>query len=401
MISPPPHHDIYSIEDLAELIFDLRRAAPQARIAVKLVSQAGIGYVASGVAKANADVIHISGHDGGTGASPLGSIKSAGLPWELGLVEVQHTLVANGLRSRVKLRVDGGFKTGRDVVLATMLGADMCGFGTTLLVALGCIYARQCHLNTCPVGIATQDMALRAKYKGTAEEAETFFHFIAADVRRRLAALGASSLDDIRGRSDLLRAAHRSRRGRITKSIWTKSCVCPNARRSATCATPTNRTSTTCAVPTKWCACVRPTGPSARASRTVWSLARNDGETVRAQTRRYTGSAGQSFGAFITDGLGLELDGEANDYVGKSMEGGTLIVRTPGRADEPSIGNACFYGARGGSAFITGTAGERLAVRNSGARIVVEGAGAHACEYMTAGTVGDPRSDRTQRRLPG
>src|ERR1700723_1013223 len=190
LISPPPHHDIYSIEDLAELIYDLRRAAPQARIAVKLVSQAGIGYVASGVAKANADVIHISGHDGGTGASPLGSIKSAGLPWELGLVEVHHTLVANGLRSRVKLRVDGGFKTGRDVVLATMLGADMCGFGTTLLVALGCIYARQCHLNTCPVGIATQDLALRAKYKGTAEEAETFFHFIAADVRRPLGELG-------------------------------------------------------------------------------------------------------------------------------------------------------------------------------------------------------------------
>jgi glutamate synthase domain-containing protein 2/glutamate synthase domain-containing protein 3 len=386
LISPPPHHDIYSIEDLAELIYDLRRAAPQARIAVKLVSQAGIGYVASGVAKANADVIHISGHDGGTGASPLGSIKSAGLPWELGLVEVHHTLIANGLRSRVKLRVDGGFKTGRDVVLATMLGADMCGFGTTMLVALGCIYARQCHKNTCPVGIATQDLALRAKYKGTPEEAETFFRFIALDVRRRLAALGASSLDEVRGRSDLLRArADLSERDhevdlsevlrlpdrspigdvRLEDAPHVDDMCGPN---EIVRLRPADR------------------AVGARLAHHIVS-ARNRGETLVEQVRRYTGSAGQSFGAFITDGLRLELDGEANDYVGKSMEGGTLVVRTPGAPDEPSIGNACFYGARGGAAYITGTAGERLAVRNSGCRIVVEGAGAHACEYMTAGSV--------------
>jgi glutamate synthase domain-containing protein 2/glutamate synthase domain-containing protein 1/glutamate synthase domain-containing protein 3 len=386
LISPPPHHDIYSIEDLAELIYDLRRAAPHAKIAVKLVSQAGIGYVASGVAKANADVIHISGHDGGTGASPLGSIKSAGLPWELGLVEVHHTLIANGLRSRVKLRVDGGFKTGRDVVLATMLGADMCGFGTTLLVALGCIYARQCHKNTCPVGIATQDMALRAKYKGTAEEAETFFRFIATDVRRRLAALGASSLDELRGRSDLLRPrADLSERDhevdlsevlrlpdrspmsdvRLSEGPHVDDMCGPD---EVVRLSPVDR------------------AVGARIAHGMVA-ARNARETVAAQTRKYIGSAGQSFGAFITDGLNLELDGEANDYVGKSMEGGSIVVRTPGLPDEPSIGNACFYGARGGSAFITGTAGERFAVRNSGSRLVIEGAGAHACEYMTAGTV--------------
>jgi len=386
LISPPPHHDIYSIEDLAELIYDLRRAAPQARIAVKLVSQAGIGYVASGVAKANADVIHISGHDGGTGASPLGSIKSAGLPWELGLVEVHHTLLANGLRKRVKLRVDGGFRTGRDVVLATMLGADMCGFGTILLVALGCIYARQCHLNTCPVGIATQDLALRAKFKGTAEEAETFFHFIAADVRRRLAALGASSLDDIRGRSDLLRA--RTDLGERDYEVDLSEVLRLPERSPFSDVRNAEEPHVDDMCGPDEIVRLRPADRAvgARIAHRIVT-AREGGESVTPHTRRYVGSAGQSFGAFITEGLGLELDGEANDYVGKSMDGGTLIVRTPGLADEPSIGNACFYGARGGSAFITGTAGERLAVRNSGARIVVEGAGAHACEYMTAGTV--------------
>jgi glutamate synthase domain-containing protein 2/glutamate synthase domain-containing protein 1/glutamate synthase domain-containing protein 3 len=386
LISPPPHHDIYSIEDLAELIYDLRRAAPQARIAVKLVSQAGIGYVASGVAKANADVIHISGHDGGTGASPLGSIKSAGLPWELGLVEVHHTLVANGLRSRVKLRVDGGFKTGRDVVLATMLGADMYGFGTTMLVALGCIYARQCHLNTCPVGIATQDLALRAKYKGTPEEAETFFAFIAADVRRRLAALGASSLEDLRGRSDLLRM--RTDLDEYYMQIDLSEVLRLPERSPFSDVRNADEPHVDDMCGANEVVRLRPADRAVGARLAHYVVeARNNGDAVTPQTRRYTGSAGQSFGAFITDGLTLELDGEANDYVGKSMEGGTLIVRTPGAPDEPSVGNACFYGARGGSAFITGTAGERFAVRNSGARLVVEGAGAHACEYMTNGSV--------------
>lgn len=386
LISPPPHHDIYSIEDLAELIYDLRRANPKARIAVKLVAQAGIGYVASGVAKANADVIHISGFDGGTGASPLGSIKHAGLSWELGLVEVHHTLIANGLRSRVKLRVDGGFKTGRDVVIATMLGADDCGFGTTLLVALGCIYARQCHKNTCPVGIATQDAELRKKFKGTAEEAETFFRFIATDVQRRLAALGATSLDEIRGRSDLLRP--RAELDDRDKAVDLSEVLrLPDRATMIDVREPElphvddtrDATEIVKLHP-------RDRAVGARLANSI-VLRRADGETIAPQTRRYTGFAGQSFGAFLTEGLRLELDGDANDYVGKSIEGGTIVVRTPGHSNEPVIGNACFYGARGGSAFINAMAGERLAVRNSGGTVVVEGAGAHCCEYMTAGTV--------------
>jgi glutamate synthase domain-containing protein 2/glutamate synthase domain-containing protein 1/glutamate synthase domain-containing protein 3 len=386
LISPPPHHDIYSIEDLAELIYDLRRAAPQARIAVKLVSQAGIGYVASGVAKARADVIHISGHDGGTGASPLASIKNSGLPWELGLVETHQTLIANGLRSRVKLRVDGGFKTGRDVVLAAMLGADDFAFGSALLVALGCIYARQCHKNTCPVGIATQDLALRAKFAGTPEDVQTFLTFVANDVRRRLARLGARSLDEVRGRSDLLRE-------RADLDEWSRgvdlSAILrlPERPISIDAAAPPERHIDDYPVTGR----VLAIGPGDRAvgARIAHNIVqqRIRGEAVAPATRKYTGTAGQSFGAFITDGLTLELDGDANDYVGKSMEGGRIIVRAPGNPNEPAIGNACFYGARGGDAFVSGGAGERLAVRNSGATIVVEGAGDHACEYMTAGTV--------------
>jgi len=386
LISPPPHHDIYSIEDLAELIYDLRRAAPQAKIAVKLVSQAGIGYVASGVAKARADVIHISGHDGGTGASPIASIKNAGLPWELGLVETHHALIANGLRSRVRLRVDGGFKTGRDIVLAALLGADDMAFGSALLVALGCIYARQCHKNTCPVGIATQDPELRKKFAGTPEEAETFLMFVASDVRRRLAKLGARSLADIRGRSDLLRT--RADLGAYERRIdlsgilrlpekGTEFDVPETAERHLDDYPATGR--------------ITLIGPGDRAvgARLAHKivLQRIESETIVNTTRRYAGTAGQSFGAFITEGLVLELDGDANDYVGKGMEGGRITVRSQGNPGEPAIGNACFYGARGGEAFVSGGAGERLAVRNSGATIVVEGAGDHACEYMTAGCV--------------
>jgi glutamate synthase domain-containing protein 2/glutamate synthase domain-containing protein 1/glutamate synthase domain-containing protein 3 len=395
LISPPPHHDIYSIEDLAQLIYDLRRAAPHARIAVKLVSQSGIGYVASGVAKADADVIHISGHDGGTGASPLSSIKHAGLPWEIGLVETHHALLANGLRSRVKLRVDGGFKSGRDVVLAAMLGADEYGFGTALLVALGCIYARQCHKNTCPVGIATQDEALRKKFKGTEEEAIAYLTFVAKDVRRRLAALGARSLDDISGRSDLIRrrefdhdwfanvelnallrlperaAAHKkpilqaTHLDNLVARPWSTARKLPVASHSLRIS-PADR---------------------AVGARLSYEIAhrRANGEPSEPISVRYHGSAGQSFGAFLTHGMTLDLTGEANDYVGKGMEGGRIIVRGFGDPTEPVAGNACFYGARGGEGFIHGGAGERFGVRNSGAELVVEGAGEHACEYMTAG----------------
>ena len=270
-----------------------------------------------------------------------------------------------------------------------MLGADDCGFGTTLLVALGCIYARQCHKNTCPVGIATQDPELRKKFKGTPEEAETFFHFIAADVRRRLAALGARSLDEIRGRSDLLRSRARPRASDYDVDLSRSAAPAGALADRATSAAPTSRTSTTC------CGAEGDRAP-APADRAVGArhrarhrrAAQRAARTFVPQTRRYVGNAGQSFGAFITDGSTLELDGDANDYVGKGMEGGGIVVRNPGSPTEPVIGNACFYGARGGDGVhANGTAGERLAVRNSGARIVVEGAGAHCCEYMTAGTV--------------
>jgi glutamate synthase domain-containing protein 2/glutamate synthase domain-containing protein 3 len=383
LVSPPPHHDIYSIEDLAQLIFDLRRANAKAKIAVKLVAQSGIGFVASGVAKARADVVHIAGHDGGTGASPLGSIKHAGLPWELGLIETHHTLVANGLRGRVALRVDGGFKSGRDVVIATMLGADMFAFGSALLVALGCIYARQCHQNTCPVGIATQDAVLRGKFPGSADDAEIFLRFIARDVRRRLAALGARSLNDVHGRSDLVRPRYDRAQdvdldellrlpeirspydsARIDNAHLDDEAIAGGTQRI----TPADR------------------AVGARLSYDV-VVRKARGEVVTAATYRYAGSAGQSFGAFLAAPLSLELDGEANDGAGKGMSGGVLVVRGAGTPEEPAIGNACFYGARGGEAYVRGTAGERLAVRNSGAVIVVEGAGDHACEYMTKGTV--------------
>jgi glutamate synthase domain-containing protein 2/glutamate synthase domain-containing protein 1/glutamate synthase domain-containing protein 3 len=383
LVSPPPHHDIYSIEDLAQLIYDLRRANAKATIAVKLVAQSGIGYVASGVAKARADVVHIAGHDGGTGASPLGSIKHAGLPWELGLVETHHTLVANGLRGRVKLRVDGGFKTGRDVIVAAMLGADMFGFGTALLIALGCIYAHQCHLNTCPVGIATQDAVLRGKFPGTADDAATFLRYVARDVRRRLAALGARSLDEIRGRSDLVRPRDDRARGvDLDELLRLPETRAPYDSAPIDVAHLDDH------------AIAGGTQPIAPADRAVATriaykvvVRKARGEYVGPATYRYTGSAGQSFGAFLAAPLALELDGEANDGVGKGMSGGRLIVRGAGLPSEPAIGNACFYGARGGEAFVRGAAGERLAVRNSGATIVVEGAGDHACEYMTKGTV--------------
>jgi len=397
LISPPPHHDIYSIEDLAQLIYDLRRAAPRARIAVKLVAQSGIGYVASGVAKADADTIHISGHDGGTGASPLSSIKHAGLPWEIGLVETHHALLANGLRSRVRLRVDGGFKSGRDVVLATLLGADEYGFGSALLVALGCIYARQCHKNTCPVGIATQDPELRKKFAGTEDEAIAYLEFVAQDVRRRLAALGARSLDEIRGRSDLVRrrtlADARLRDVDLSEILRLPELQQEPRRQELE---PTHLDDL---VPRPWIGARKPwhTTPElaiSPADRAVgarlaydFAVARSQGIEPGETLIRYHGSAGQSFGAFLTAGITLDLAGDANDYVGKSMEGGRIAVRGfNAQADgEPVVGNACFYGARGGEGFIRGGAGERFAVRNSGAELVVEGAGDHACEYMTAG----------------
>ena len=411
LISPAPHHDIYSIEDLAQLIYDLRQINPDARIAVKLVSEAGIGTIAAGVAKAGADVIHISGHDGGTGASPLGSIKNAGTPWELGLAETQQALVMNGLRTRVRLRVDGGLKTGRDVIIAAMLGADEFGFATAAVVALGCVMARQCHMNTCPVGIATQDPALRRKFTGTPEMVVSFFTAMAEDIRLLLADIGFRSLDEVIGRSDLLSQKtdlKLPRNGNIDLG--------PLLRRPDESALTASRLID---------APVRNSpGPLSDAIEKACSEAVIDGSAIAASfeikntdraigariagavARRYgnaglpdetinlsfTGSAGQSFGAFNMAGLRLTLIGEANDYVGKGMSGGEIVIRPPDDcyfdwSENVIIGNTVMYGATGGTLLAAGRAGERFCVRNSGGVAVVEGVGDHGCEYMTAGVV--------------
>ena len=366
LISPPPHHDIYSIEDLAQLIHDLKTVNPGARVGVKLVSEAGVGTIAAGVAKARADYILISGHDGGTGASPLSSIKNAGVPWELGLAEAQTVLVENRLRERVSLRTDGGLRNGRDVVVAALLGAEEFGFGTGLLVALGCDMARQCHLNTCPTGIATQREDLRAKFTGRPEHVVNHLFLIAAEVREELARIGARSLDEIVGRSDLLAEMEGST---LDLSFLLRSpSAGPRKRgldRNGQAPPP-----------------APPSGPIDNSTRTVGaSLSPGD-------SRSYRGSAGQSFGAFLDEGVELSLEGEAQDYVGKGMGGGIIAIRPFARdgAIAPVLaGNTICYGATGGRLFIAGRVGERFCVRNSGAIAVVEGAGDHFCEYMTGG----------------
>jgi len=366
LISPPPHHDIYSIEDLAQLIHDLKTVNPRARIGVKLVSEAGVGTIAAGVAKARADYILISGHDGGTGASPLSSIKNAGAPWELGLAEAQQVLVANRLRECVSLRTDGGLRSGRDIVIAAMLGAEEFGFGTGLLVALGCDMARQCHLNTCPTGIATQRDDLRAKFEGRPEHVVEYLRLIAEDVREHLAKIGARSLDEVVGAVELLGEAEG---GALDLSYVLQSPEPGLPRRRALA-----RNGDPPAPPP-------PSGAIDNSHRTV-------GAAVRGGERRvYVGSAGQSFGAFL-DGSELELRGEAQDYVGKGMGGGLIAIMPPaddGAEDPVLAGNTICYGATGGSLFIAGRVGERFCVRNSGAVAVVEGAGDHFCEYMTGG----------------
>ncbi|GBC76612.1 Ferredoxin-dependent glutamate synthase 2 [bacterium HR08] len=437
LISPPPHHDIYSIEDLAQLIYDLRQINPAARIAVKLVAEAGIGTIAAGVAKAGADVIHVSGHDGGTGASPLGSIKHAGIPWELGLSEVHRVLCANGLRERVRVRVDGGLKTGRDVVMAALLGADEFGFGTAALVAIGCVMARQCHLNTCPVGVASQREDLRARFPGRPEHVERFFLFIAEDVREILAQLGVRHLAEIIGRTDLLipRAIgageldadgdlllpHREARlflnellhaglneearGRDARDGRSQAHVRlrrrdASARRGASSDTLDERLLPEVKPAIEGERSVRLALPIRNTDRTVGAriageIARRYGDAGLPGTEielRFVGSAGQSFGAFCVPGMRMILLGDANDYVGKGMHGGEIIVRPPEGAsyawhENVIMGNTVLYGATGGRLFAAGRAGERFAVRNSGAIAVVEGVGDHGCEYMTGGVV--------------
>jgi glutamate synthase (NADPH/NADH) large chain/glutamate synthase (ferredoxin) len=402
LISPPPHHDIYSIEDLAQLIHDLKQVNPEARVGVKLVAEAGVGTVAAGVAKAYADYVLISGHNGGTGASPLSSIKHAGSPWEIGLAETQAILMRNRLRERIEVRTDGGLRTGRDVVIAALLGAESFGFGTATVVAIGCAMARQCHLNTCPTGIATQRPDLRAKFKGTPEQVIAYFTFIAEEVRRIMASLGARRLDDIIGRVELLQRVDRPDTPRSSLLDF-GFLLTPPAESSA----PRRRTVARNVRPgivsldaeileSKEAAPhVFPIGNHhlTVGARIAGQLARvhggaGPGEPLRL---RFRGSAGQSFGAFTLPRMQLQLEGEANDHVGKGLCGGEIVIR-PFRGSSAAgggvlVGNTALYGATSGRLFIAGGAGDRFAVRNSGAVAVVEGAGDHCCEYMTGGVV--------------
>jgi glutamate synthase domain-containing protein 2/glutamate synthase domain-containing protein 1/glutamate synthase domain-containing protein 3 len=411
LISPPPHHDIYSIEDLAQLIYDLKNVNPQARISVKLVAESGVGTVAAGVAKAHADVILISGYDGGTGASPLSSIRHSGIPWELGLSETQQTLVMNDLRSRVRLQVDGKLQTGRDVAIAALLGAEEFGFATLPLISLGCVMMRKCHLNTCPVGVATQNPELRKKFQGQPEHVINFFFFLAEDLRQIMAQLGFRAVDEMVGRADclaqrqdvdhwkarsldlsaMLSSPHVPARvgrrcliqqdhgleGSLDEQLLDHAREALERGQQVSISLPIRNTHRTVGA--------RLSGEIAR---------RYGGEGLPDDTIRcqFTGSAGQSFGAFLAKGVTLRLEGEANDYVGKGLSGGKLIIYPPRNSPfQPEenilVGNVVLYGATSGEAYFNGMAGERFAVRNSGATAVVEAVGDHGCEYMTRGTV--------------
>jgi glutamate synthase domain-containing protein 2/glutamate synthase domain-containing protein 3 len=400
LISPPPHHDIYSIEDLAQLIYDLRAINPRARIGVKLVASAGVGIIATGVAKAGADVITISGHDGGTGASPITSIKNTGIPWEVGLRDAHCALVRAGLRDRVRLRVDGGFKFARDVIIGALLGAEEFGFGTASLLALGCVMARQCHLNTCPVGIATQDEKLRTRFTGKPEMVETYFRTIAADVRALLSTLGAGSIDDITGQVERLRPqtpqAAKSLAG-LLDPIASPRQVAGPSEEEGRMYLDLNRTlgSSYDGDDDSLRATRRRRFPITNADRSIG--AHLSGEMLRQGLTpavdapakyEFVGSAGQTFGGFLVNGLNFRLLGEANDYVGKSLSGGTIAITAGEDASSRGdvlAGNTLLYGATSGELYVAGRVGERFAVRNSGALAVVEGVGQHGCEYMTAG----------------
>jgi glutamate synthase (NADPH/NADH) large chain len=412
LISPPPHHDIYSIEDLAQLIFDLKQVNPRALVSVKLVAEPGVGTVAAGVAKAYADLITISGYDGGTGASPLSSIKYAGTPWELGLAETHQTLRVNELRHRVRLQADGGLKTGLDVVKAALIGAESFGFGTAPMVALGCKYLRICHLNNCATGIATQHNVLRSKYfTGLPEMVINYFRFVAAEVREILAALGARTLEEIIGRTEYLEVlpgtSARQRKLDLTPML-SGAGVSEDAPRF--CATPSNTPFDSGELAERMVSDMLPAIEARSGGEWHYRLAnfnrsigaRLSGEIARRWgnygmeeapvTVRCTGHAGQSFGVWNAGGLHLYLEGDANDYVGKGMAAGRIVLRHPPQArfahrDTVIMGNTCLYGATGGELYAAGVAGERFAVRNSGALAVIEGAGDHCCEYMTGGAV--------------
>ncbi len=412
LISPPPHHDIYSIEDLAQLIFDLKQVNPTALVSVKLVAEPGVGTVAAGVAKAYADLITISGYDGGTGASPLTSVKYAGTPWELGLSEAQQVLRANGLRGRVRVQTDGGLKTGHDVIKAAILGAESFGFGTAPMIALGCKYLRICHLNNCATGVATQDQRLRSQhFTGLPEMVINFFTFVAMETREWMAKLGIRTLTELIGRVDLLnlQTGDTERQGRLNlQPLLDQGGVPDDVPRY--CVTASNpsfdkgelaeqmlrdaRHTIDTQTPATLTYAVRNTHRSIGA-RLSGEIARVHGATglpAGCLTLRLHGSAGQSLGVWNHNGLDLLLEGDANDYVGKGMSGGTIAIYPPAQSGFASheaviIGNTCLYGATGGTLYAAGTAGERFAVRNSGAFAVVEGVGDHCCEYMTGGCV--------------
>ena len=414
LISPPPHHDIYSIEDLAQLIYDLKNANKRARINVKLVSEVGVGTIAAGVAKGKADVILISGYDGGTGASPKTSVQHAGLPWELGLAETHQTLLLNNLRSRVRLETDGKLMTGRDVAVAALLGAEEYGFATLPLVALGCVMMRVCHQDTCPVGIATQNPELRKKYAGHPQYVVNLLMFIAEELREYMAKLGFRTVDEMIGRVDKLRQDPNNAKGHwkaamvdLSKILYTPTVEnCDGVRQLRIQDHGIEHTlDETHVYPV--CKPAIENGTAVKATFAIRNIDRVVGTITGSElTRKYganglpedtiqlkfNGSAGQSFGAFLPKGMTLELEGDANDYIGKGLSGGKIIVYPTKNSnfiaeDNILIGNVAFFGASGGEAYINGVAGERFCVRNSGVKVVVEGTGDHGCEYMTGGRV--------------
>jgi len=410
LISPPPHHDIYSIEDLAQLIHDLKNVAPHASISVKLVSEVGVGTIAAGVAKCKSDHVVIAGHDGGTGASPWSSIKHAGSPWEIGLAETQQTLVLNRLRSRIRVQADGQMKTGRDVVIGALLGADEFGFATAPLVVEGCIMMRKCHLNTCPVGVATQDPVLRKKFSGKPEHVVNYFFFVAEEVRQIMAQLGIRKFDDMIGRADLVDMRkgleHWKARGLDFSRLFARPQVPAEVPRFHVESQDHGLDRSLDRVLIEKARPAIERGEKVQFMEVARNVNRSVGamlsgaltkvhpeglpdDTVRIQLE---GTGGQSFGAFVAKGITLYLIGDANDYTGKGLSGGRIVVRPSLEfrgvaAQNIIIGNTALYGATTGEAFFSGVAGERFAVRLSGATTVVEGTGDHGCEYMTGGTV--------------
>ena len=411
LISPPPHHDIYSIEDLAQLIFDLKNANRKARINVKLVSKAGVGTIAAGVAKAKADVILISGHDGGTGASPISSIKHAGLPWELGLAETHQTLVKNKLRSRVVVQTDGQLKTGRDIAIATLLGAEEWGVATAALIVEGCIMMRKCHLNTCPVGVATQDKDLRKRFTGEADHVVNLFKFLTQELREIMAGLGFKTINEMVGQVDFLEkrenVTHWKYRNVDLSPILYKQ---PASKYTGLFKSEEQDHGLSDVLDWKLLKAAQPALDDKQKVFAEFELKNTDRTTGTILSNeitklykacglpddtihfKFTGTAGQSFAAFNTKGITHELEGDANDYFGKGLSGAKLIIYPSKRAgfipeENIIVGNVALYGATSGEVFIRGKAGERFAVRNSGANVVVEGVGDHGCEYMTGGNV--------------